>query len=69
MEIRKAELKDALIITEFILGCALDNEGLVLDFDFVYKGALKLIDNPKKGIFYLALVNKEPAGCLMITLQ
>lgn len=68
MEIRQAEQRDIDVLVEFNINNALETEGKVLTPE-AYRGVVYLFENPSKGVFYVAEINNEVVGCLMITLQ
>lgn len=68
MEIRQAEHRDIDVLVQFNINNAMETEGKVLP-PAAYKGVSYLLDNPSKGTFYVAEINNEVVGCLMITLQ
>ena len=69
MEIRKAELKDIETLIEFNINCAFESENLQLNPSTIRQGVTYLLENPSKGNYYIAEIDGEAAGCLMITLQ
>lgn len=69
MEIRKAELKDLDTLTEFTSNVAFETEGKILDPETARRGVRTVLENPKKGVYYVAEIDGSPVGCLMINLQ
>lgn len=69
MEIRSANLEDSEILAQFILNIAYETEGVNLDFQVVLRGISYLYGQPSKGKYYVAEINNEIAGCLMVTSQ
>jgi GNAT superfamily N-acetyltransferase len=74
MIIRKAVLKDAVVIADFNLRLGLESEGLRLNPKTVAKGVRALLRSPAKGTYFLAECalpdgKQEIAGQLMITLE
>jgi GNAT superfamily N-acetyltransferase len=69
MEIRTGEAKDIEILVQFNTMCALESEGKVLNPESAYKGTMTLIENASKGIYYIAEIEGQAVGCLMVNLQ
>lgn len=69
MEIRKAELKDLDTLTEFTSNVAFETEGKILDPETARRGVRTVLENSKKGVYYVAEIDGSPVGCLMINLQ
>ena len=65
--IRRGESKDADTITEFMLAMALETEGLVLPFEKLNPGIMAAIEDEIKGEYYIAEIDGDIAGSLMIT--
>ena len=69
LEIRKAELKDLETLVEFSTSMAFETENKRLAPEIVLKGVRTLLENPKKGTYYLAEIDGQAAGCLMTNPQ
>lgn len=69
MKIRKATLSDAPVIAECNLRLALETEQLRLDPEIVRAGVAALLADPAKGLYFVAELDGEVAGQLMITYE
>jgi GNAT superfamily N-acetyltransferase len=69
INIRQATVHDAKVIADFNLRLALETEGLRLDPDCVLAGVTALLEDPAKGIYFVAEMNGAVAGQLMITYE
>lgn len=69
IKIRKAELPDAEIIADFNLRLAKETENLVLDADRLLSGVTALLRDPLKGVYYVAEIEGQLAGQVMITYE
>ena len=69
MKIRTATQSDAAIIADFNIGLAWETEALKLDPDVVRRGVAALFKDPGKGIYFVAEIDREIAGQLMITYE
>jgi GNAT superfamily N-acetyltransferase len=69
LTIRQADLSDASVIAEFNLRLAEETEELQLDPDCVSKGVAAILADPSKGLYYVALVEREVVGQVMITYE
>jgi len=67
--IRRAEERDASVITSFNIAMALETENKVLDPDLVAAGVKGLLGNPAAGFYVVADVKDVVTGCLMITTE
>ena len=67
--IRQADLSDATVIAEFNLRLAEETEDLRLDPDCVAKGVAAILGDPSKGLYYVAEVEGEVVGQVMITYE
>jgi ribosomal protein S18 acetylase RimI-like enzyme len=67
--VRKAEDKDATIITEFNTAMALETENKALEPDVVAAGVRGLLRNPGAGFYVVAEVQGIVAASLMITTE
>lgn len=66
MRIRSGRLEDADTIAECQSQMALETEGLRLDRATVSAGVRAVFDDPTKGHYWLAEVDGQVAGCLLI---
>lgn len=69
MEIRKGEIKDLEVLVDFACSMALETEGKKLNPEIVRRGVRVLIENPVKGVYYVAEIDGKVVGCLMVNLQ
>ena len=69
MEIRAAEPRDIDTLIQFNINLAFESEGKILSHEIAKKGINTLIDNPSKGVFYVAVISEEIVGSLMVNLQ
>jgi GNAT superfamily N-acetyltransferase len=67
--IRRALPADGPVIADFNLRLAQETEGLRLDDARVQAGVAALLNDPAKGVYYVAEVNGAVAGQLMITYE
>lgn len=67
IKIRQGEPRDLDIITEFMLQMALETEDLTLNEEVINHGVKNAIFDEHKGKYYLAEIDDEVVGCLMIT--
>jgi GNAT superfamily N-acetyltransferase len=67
--IRQAELADAPIIAEFNQRLAQETEDLRLEPDRISAGVVALLKDRAKGLYFLAEVNGEVVGQVMITYE
>jgi len=67
IQIRKAAPGDAAIVTEFNAQLALETEGLTLNRAQLREGADQALGDPGKGVYWLAEVNHQVVGQLMLT--
>lgn len=67
--IRQATRTDAARILEFQVLMAIETEDIVLDKLVASKGIAALFDDPAKGVYYVAEVKGEVAGCFLITYE
>ena len=65
--IRKAELNDARMISEFQLAMAMETEGLALDPETVLVGVGAVFNNPPKGFYLVGTIHNRVVASLMIT--
>ena len=67
IKIRQGEPKDLETIVEFMIQMAEETENLELNYDVVTHGVKNAIFDEHKGRYYLAEIDDEVVGCLMIT--
>ena len=69
MIITEAKTSDIPTLANFQCSMAWETEEMKLDPDEVAKGIQALFDDPSKGKYFVARINDETAGCLMITFE
>jgi GNAT superfamily N-acetyltransferase len=69
LTIRKADTRDAQVVAEFNLLLALETEDLRLDADCVSAGVTALLNDPAKGLYFVAESGGRVAGQVMITYE
>ena len=69
LTIRQADLSDATVIAEFNLRLAEETEDLHLDPGCVAKGVAAILADPSKGLYFVAQVEREVVGQVMITYE
>ena len=69
MKIRKARLADALVIADFNCRLAQETESLLLDPASVRRGVRALLNDPAKGIYFVAVEHGVVVGQLLITYE
>jgi ribosomal protein S18 acetylase RimI-like enzyme len=69
LNIRRARSSDAPVIADFNLRLAQETEGLRLDPACVEAGAIALLKDAAKGVYYVAEINGAVVGQLMITYE
>jgi ribosomal protein S18 acetylase RimI-like enzyme len=67
--IRKARSSDIPTIVDFQKRLALESENVHLDANLVAQGIQAMFDDPAKGIYFVAEVDGELAGCHSITYE
>ena len=67
VQIRKAVLGDAAIVTGFNAQLAFETEGLALMRPQLHEGVEAVLADPSRGIYWLAEVNRQVVGQLLIT--
>lgn len=67
--IRQAHREDISTIVAFQAAMAMETEGLELDTETATLGVTALFDDPEKGVYYIAEINNEVVGSLMITYE
>jgi GNAT superfamily N-acetyltransferase len=69
MKIREAVQGDIPILSDFQQKMAQETENVRLDERLLVEGLRHLVEAPGKGMYYVAEVDKEIAGCLMTTFE
>ena len=69
LKIREAALSDAQVIAAFNVRLAEESEGLRLDAATVQAGVAAELNDPTKGIYYVAEIEGAVVGQLMITYE
>jgi RimJ/RimL family protein N-acetyltransferase len=69
VSIRKSRPEDISTIVDFQQRLALESENFQLDGDTVAKGIKAMFDDPSRGVYFVAEVNGEIAGCHSITYE
>src|SRR5213592_2400384 len=67
IRVRSATRDHAAIIADFNIRIARETEDLALDPNIIGPGVLALLDDPAKGSYFVAEVDRRVVGCLMIT--
>jgi GNAT superfamily N-acetyltransferase len=67
IQIRKAASGDAAVVAEFNAQLALETEDLSLNCEQLRVGVDQALNDPGKGVYWLAEVNHQVVGQLMIT--
>ena len=65
IDVRRAELSDAVTLVDFQLRLATETEDLMLDRDTVSKGVAGVFAKPERGTYWVAEHNTEVVGCLL----
>lgn len=69
VEIRTATLADVPVIAQFNICIAQETENHTLDPDRITRGVAALVSDPAKGIYYVAVVEREVVGQVLITCE
>lgn len=69
LTIRQADLSDAAVIADFNLRLAAETEALHLDPECVNQGVAAILSDPAKGLYFVAQINGEVVGQVMITYE
>lgn len=69
IKIREAGLDDVPVLTEFNLRLASETEDLRLDPACVRRGVTALLQDPAKGVYYVAETDGAVVGQLMVTYE
>eukprot|EP00694_Reclinomonas_americana_P005713 EC795102.1.p1 GENE.EC795102.1~~EC795102.1.p1 ORF type:complete len:180 (+),score=57.35 EC795102.1:105-644(+) len=67
--VRAATEDDIPTIAAFQVENAMESEGSVLSQETVEKGIRNLLNNPIRGVYYVACVGESIAGCTMTTFE
>ena len=67
--IRKAEHKDLAVLADFQCALALESENVTLNRPVLEAGLTALLNDPTKGIYYLAEEAGQAVGCHLITYE
>ena len=67
IQIRKAAPGDAAVVADFNAQLALETEDITLSRDQLRNGVDQALADPAKGVYWLAEVNRQVVGQLMIT--
>ncbi|HBX53480.1 MAG: GNAT family N-acetyltransferase [Bacteroidetes bacterium RIFOXYA12_FULL_35_11] len=69
IHIRQARLADEEKIIAFQLAMAAETEGLELNLDILKKGVNSIFTDATKGIYYVAEINEEVVGSMLVTYE
>ena len=69
MNIRRATIADASVITRFNALLAEETEHITLDLERLRTGVESLLKDPSKGIYFLAEIDNAVVGQMMITYE
>jgi GNAT superfamily N-acetyltransferase len=69
IQIRKAAPGDVAVVTEFNAHLALETEDLTLDRERLREGVDRVLGDAGKGVYWLAEVNRQVVGQLMLTFE
>jgi GNAT superfamily N-acetyltransferase len=69
MDIRKATMSDAAVITEFNVVLALESEGMTLDPAVVRPGVEAVLRDPSRGTYFAACEDGRLIGLLLVTYE
>ena len=67
MKIRPAVSSDKEIIADFQMKLAEETEGLILDRKILLRGIGSLFNDPARGKYFIAEIDKNTIACTMIT--
>jgi GNAT superfamily N-acetyltransferase len=67
MKIRPAIINDKKTILDFQLKMALETENLVLDEKIVLNGISAVLNDPARGKYFVAEIDRDVVACVMIT--
>lgn len=69
MQVRKATTKDINAIVDFQLKMAAETEGIELNSDIVLKGVTAVIEDERKGQYYVTEINEKVVASLLTTFE
>lgn len=67
--IRRATLDDASALAEFNRAIALETENLALIPEVILQGVRAVLQNPARGFYLVAEIEREMAGALLVTTE
>jgi ribosomal protein S18 acetylase RimI-like enzyme len=67
--VRAAQRADIDTIVEFNAAMAMETESKTLPHDLLHPGVTAVFDEPRRGFYRVAEIDKEIAGCLMVTFE
>ncbi len=69
LQVREARRQDMDMIVSFNAAMALETEKKELDLNILRSGVNAVLDDPRKGVYFIATIGSEIAGQLMITTE
>lgn len=69
MIVRKAKIEDIETIVEYNYNLAFETEKKRLDKDILFKGVKSLIEDEKKGIYHVCIIDNKVVGQIMYTYE
>lgn len=69
MIVREAKPSDTPSILDFQLKMAIETEDIQLEISTLTQGVSRLFRDPTKGKYFVAAIDEEIVGCLMITYE
>lgn len=69
MIVRKAKMEDIETIVKYNYNLAFETEKKKLDKDILFKGVKSLIEDEKKGIYHVCIIDNEVVGQIMYTYE
>lgn len=69
MQVRNATTKDINAIVDFQLKMAAETEGIELNSDIVLKGVTAVIEDERKGQYYVTEINEKVVASLLTTFE
>lgn len=69
MQVRKATTNDINAIVDFQLKMAAETEGIELNSDIVLKGVTAVIEDERKGQYYVTEINEKVVASLLTTFE
>lgn len=67
--IRKAQPRDLRVVADFVVAMARDSEGVELDLETVEAGVRAALEDPTKGVYYLAEADEGVVGQVLVTTE